>query len=50
MLHNWTRIFFNVSIIVRVAEEKLVHRNTSLHPINDKRFYFELIESMLVSL
>ena len=49
MLHNSTRIFFNVSIIIRVAGENLVHLNTSPHPITDKRFYFELIESMSVS-
>ena len=49
MLHSWTRIFFNVSIKVRVAGENLVHLNTSLHPMNDKKFYFELIESMSVS-
>lgn len=49
MLHNSTRIFFNVSIIIRVAGENLVHLNTSLHPINGKKFYFELIESMSVS-
>ena len=43
MLHNRRRIFFSVSIIVRVARE-----NTSPHLINDKRFYFELVESMSV--
>jgi len=49
VLHNSTRIFFNVSMIVRVAGENLVHLNTSPHPINDKSSYFELIESMSVS-
>lgn len=50
MLHNSTRIFFNVSIImVRVAGENLVHLNTSPHPINGKSIYFDLIESMSVS-